>query len=165
MAALLDIREMKVPNGLVLWGLVAVLIFKLISFKPQLLIQYFTGAFVPILLLFILFALGMLGAGDIKLFALIGASLGPGKVMIIIGISFVFGAVFSLITMITRHNLNARMLYFWRWLNFSVRQREFIPYYLEGESLDGMICFSTSILLGFVTYWGWTIVKTCTLFM
>lgn len=58
------------------------------------------GAAVPVLLLFPVFFIRALGAGDIKLFAVLGVLMGWRDILRCIVWSFVIGAVFSMIRLV-----------------------------------------------------------------
>lgn len=164
-AVIWDLRKLRVPNFLVFGGLTGLLVIRLIGRNPVMLLSFFQGMLLPVIILFILFIFGMLGAGDIKLFALIGASIGPENILYVMVFSFVFGAVISLITMIKRKNFIARIQYFFNWIICCVRVNSAVSYGSLDEKSDGVIAFSISILLGFITYWGWTYVKINSMYM
>jgi len=62
------------------------------------------GIIVPFLLLIVLYALRMLGAGDVKLFSAIGAVLGVRAALWIMAYSFLAGGVIALIILIINRN-------------------------------------------------------------
>lgn len=62
------------------------------------------GMFAPVMLLFILYALKMLGAGDIKLLAATGAIIGIRYSISCIAYSFLFGGLIALILVLVRKN-------------------------------------------------------------
>ena len=69
-AAYFDLRKRKIPNLLILAGAILGMV-RLISCREPLL-TYLPGILIPILILFPFFRIGTLGAGDIKLFSVIG---------------------------------------------------------------------------------------------
>lgn len=86
-AAWFDSRQRRIPNALVLTGALAALTLHTVlpageGFASQLpgglgLATSAAGLGLCLLLFFPLFALGFLGAGDVKLMAMVGAFLGP----------------------------------------------------------------------------------------
>lgn len=72
---------------------------------------------VPVLVLYPVFMIGGLGAGDIKLFAAIGCFL-PGRSMLIcLILSFLIAAFFSLLKMAAQHDFLQRMQYLLSYLH------------------------------------------------
>ena len=94
-AVSMDVKNMRISNRLILIGLG-------ISFIRRLccegILGVFTGIFLisfPVVLLYLLFLAGALGAGDIKLFSLIGGFVNFKELVLCIGYAFFFAAVFS----------------------------------------------------------------------
>ena len=75
LAVINDIKAYKIKNTLILSFIAAGMATNLAMGGFPKLIYSVTGTTVPLILLFILYALKMLGAGDIKLFCAIGAIL------------------------------------------------------------------------------------------
>ena len=75
LAAFFDIRERRIPNWVVLFGFSGAMLLALLQGSNQLIITVF-GFVAGILALLLPFALGWLGAGDVKLFAAVGSLLG-----------------------------------------------------------------------------------------
>jgi prepilin peptidase CpaA len=74
-AAFFDIKERRIPNWIILFGLIAGVVLGAFQSSTQL-ISNVTGFFAGIMALMIPFAFGWMGAGDVKLFAAVGALLG-----------------------------------------------------------------------------------------
>ncbi len=90
-AVFFDKREFKIPNWLCVAGVVNGLCYHLIADGFLRFPKYITGTFMPIVCLFALFYFQMLGAGDIKLFAVVGSFLGKDVIWIIIYSMFLNG--------------------------------------------------------------------------
>ncbi len=85
-AMLFDAKSYKIPNQLIALGYLAGLFMDLEEYHLAGSIIFFINALWPILLLYMLFIVGGLGAGDIKLFSVMSALVGAnitGRVMII----------------------------------------------------------------------------------
>lgn len=72
-----DIRWRRIPNYLVLTGLVVAVLWYAVMESPAGLLQAFQGFGIGIALLFIPFLLRGMGAGDVKLLGMVGALQGP----------------------------------------------------------------------------------------
>ena len=75
LAALFDIRERRIPNWVILFGLIAGLVLGASQSGTQF-ISNAGGFLTGILALMIPFAFGWMGAGDVKFFAAVGALIG-----------------------------------------------------------------------------------------
>lgn len=92
-AVFTDISYHKIKNKTVLAGLSGGLILNVISHNLQ---NSLIGAAVP-LVLFLLFIIGYMGAGDVKLLCAIGAIIGFPSIIKVVLYSFVFCGVYILI--------------------------------------------------------------------
>jgi prepilin peptidase CpaA len=75
LAMFLDVRTHRIPNKLTLVGLVAGLVIQLIA-GPAAFLNGLLGAGVALAFGLLLFAMGGMGGGDAKLFAVVGAFMG-----------------------------------------------------------------------------------------
>lgn len=92
MAAVWDLFYAKIPNGLIAAGLIMAFLFALFGKAGDIPTRFF-GMLLPFLTLVVFFAFGILGAGDIKLFCVIGAFLGVKGILHCIGGAFIAGAL------------------------------------------------------------------------
>lgn len=76
LAIFFDLRERRIPNWLILLGLVGGVSLNVFSYGTHGAYQSVLGFLLAIALFIVPFALGWMGAGDVKLFAAIGAVLG-----------------------------------------------------------------------------------------
>ena len=72
MAVVQDLQSMKISNRLILAGLVLSLVFGIILGRAPQILYILGNIFFPVIVLYLLYLLGVLGAGDIKLFSVIG---------------------------------------------------------------------------------------------
>lgn len=158
LAVLFDLRTYRIPNRLLLCGLIATEVSTLIAGGWRQLGISVLGIVLPILLLFLLYQLRVLGAGDIKLFAVIGGGIGPGVWKVIL-YSFIVGGVLALIQMVYHHNLVSRIHYFWQYIQGFFYRGQIVPYssgFEKGERRN-VLHFSIPILIGYI-FWilkGW----------
>lgn len=80
---------------------------------------FIMGSVMPLFLM-ILFAFGMIGAGDIKLFCALGGIMGCESIIKCIFISFLTGAGISAALLIFNHNFCERILYFIEYVKCTV---------------------------------------------
>jgi len=107
-----DIRTKKIKNYITLSfaGIGLITNFICNGFKGATL--SLLGWFGPVAILFILHVLKMLGAGDIKLFAAIGAIMGFKFAMYAIFFSFLAGGIIGIAYLALRKNFRERFKYF-----------------------------------------------------
>lgn len=98
-AAVTDLMFDKIYNGWVFAAMAAGLTYAVWQGGGSGFIQALVSMTVPILLLYPLFMIGGLGAGDIKLLAAAGCFLTVKEIVICLGISFLLGAIFSILKM------------------------------------------------------------------
>lgn len=114
LSALADLKTDRIPNGFILLGIACGIVGSLISGRglPGILVSVF-GAF---LLMYPLYKIGAFGAGDVKLFVLIGSFQDIGETMVTLAGAFVIGAGFSLVKLAAEHNGRERVQYFLSYL-------------------------------------------------
>ncbi len=101
-AAVIDIREQIIPNGLMIFGLITGLALPIIYngfCLGDVLGGFMLGG--GALLLVAVFSRGNLGGGDIKLMAVIGLFLGQRLTLVTLFVSFISGGLFGMIALIT----------------------------------------------------------------
>lgn len=104
-----DVRERRVPNEVVLGGLGAGLVLGLVTGGLRGLGQSVLGVLTGTAILFVPFALGWMGAGDVKLLAAIGAILGPKGAAYSILYGAVAGGVISAVVLARRRRLGVTL--------------------------------------------------------
>jgi prepilin peptidase CpaA len=95
-ACVYDVRTRRIPNALTFGAALAALAFHAAAGGPAEVVRSASGWIVGLLLFFPFFALGGLGAGDVKLLAALGAWLGPGPILSIAIYSAMSGGVMAL---------------------------------------------------------------------
>lgn len=146
-----DIRSYKINNITVATGLAAGLILNLLYGGPGGLASSILAAVVPAILLIVLFALRMLGAGDIKLFCAIGAIMGIPFILYAMAYSFLAGGLMALAVMLARGNMKQRLRHIAAYLKTCFLTGKFSPYTEFGDKSDGAkFHFSLAIAAGCV---------------
>lgn len=150
--ALWDVWKGRIPNWLIAFGLFVGGVFHIgLGGEAS---DFLLGATTPVVLLFPLFYLHMIGAGDIKLLSVAGGFLGLRAGLSCLLGSFILGAVFSLCKCIVHKNLWVRLqylaAYFSNYLTTGVR----VPYYKKEDGRDMIIPFGVPVFCWAVLYMG-----------
>lgn len=107
------------------------------------------SALAPIFLLAPLFLFKVLGAGDIKLFSVVGGFLGIHFVILSMGIAFFVAAILSVVRLIRYKQVLSRFSYLREYIHSMIQINCFkiIPYYeVKRDGYAGVIHFSPAIL-------------------
>lgn len=140
-----DFKTFKISNRLILIGLVLGLGFRLIRGGPVGVLHGIPTILFPIFILYLFYLMGVLGAGDIKLFSLIGGFINLKELTGCMMWAFMIGAIISLGKMLKDRTLFNRLflgkMYFKGIANGEVTA---YPY----KTKESLIHFSLSILIG-----------------
>ena len=127
-----DFREMRISNRLIASGLMMGLALRILGEGGAGIVHFPVNISIPVILLFLLFQLRVIGAGDIKLFSVAGGFLSMRQLLYVILAAFVTAAVIGL----------GKLLYQKRMAGIFGNQRT-------------LIHFSAMILIGyFIVVWG-----------
>lgn len=81
LATAVDLRERRIPNKLVASGIILALAFHIIAPQGQGVVFALSGLGAGMALFLPMYAMRVMGAGDVKLMGMIGAFLGAGSVL------------------------------------------------------------------------------------
>lgn len=126
LSALADLKTDRIPNGFILLGIASGILCGILSGRDLSAVP--VSVFLAFLLLYPLFQIGVLGAGDVKLFIMIGCFYGARDLTYIMAGAFVIGAVFSLGKIIAEKNGKESFLYFFSYLYEVIKSRRIKPY-------------------------------------
>lgn len=152
-AAWMDVRTQKVKNRWIVCGLCTGLIFRLATGGRAGAVSFAGGALCPVLLLGVLFVLGALGAGDIKLFSVLGGIMGARQVMYCILWSFLLGGALSFIIFLFCGNIRRRLAYFLHYFQSLFITGQIRPY-REREGFGTELHFTVPVLMSVLLYMG-----------
>jgi prepilin peptidase CpaA len=148
-AVVWDFRSYKISNVLIAAGLAAGLVSGFAADGVKGLVSAVLAALVPAVLLILLFALRMLGAGDIKLFCAVGAIMGLPFVLYAMAYSFLAGGVMALLIIAVRGNAKQRLGHIATYLKTCFLSGKFSPYTDFDDKSDGAkFHFSLAIAAG-----------------
>lgn len=151
-AAWMDLRTKRIRNQLIAFGLFLGYIENILNFGWFGSIYFLIRISVPVLVFYLLFLMHTLGAGDIKLFSVIGSLIGLKALSEVVVYSFLVGAVASFIVLIRNQNLYARINYLFHYIRFLLNQKSIIKYDCESDGHQNMIHFSVAIFIGFTIF-------------
>ena len=137
-AAILDFYRGKISNILILigccYGMVRL-------FYYQDFFKALPGILFPVIILFPFYKIGTIGAGDIKLLSMLGFYFGFMETIFCVLLSFVLGALVSVISFIRYENFIERMTYLFAYLKECFRVGHLRYYYLDSKGKQ--ISYST----------------------
>lgn len=111
-----DYRQGRIPNWMIVFGILSGLFICFLHGGVGSFLEGLGGIILPVVLLYPAFMIGGLGAGDLKLFAVVGSYLGIKGVLISLIFAFVTGAIISLVKMIRFHNFKERIYYLFSYM-------------------------------------------------
>ncbi len=143
-----DIRSFKIKNlvtypAVVLGIFINTYLYGIEGFKDTII-----AVFIPIIVLFIFFALRMLGAGDIKLYCAIGAIMGWKFIVACLAYSFIFGGFISVIILLLRKNALQRFKYLFNYIKTTFMLMKVDKYQDFANDKNGLFRFSYAVLGG-----------------
>lgn len=151
-AVAMDLRSMKISNRLIFIGIILSLVRR---FFCEGIGGILTGIFLisfPVILLYLLFLVGALGAGDIKLFSLIGGFTNLKQLMWCIVFAFIFATILSIGKMVYHGTFFSSIQNAIRYIRLVIQgYREPYSSIISQQSAEkGKIHFSIAILVGLV---------------
>ncbi|MBD5459037.1 MAG: prepilin peptidase [Lachnospiraceae bacterium] len=131
-AVLMDFAYGRIYNGWIIFGIMIGLSFRFLEYQWHGLYGAAVSMLLSFVLLYPLYKINGLGAGDVKLFLMLGSFVQMGELFRMMTASFIIGAVFSVGKLISEKNFKERMRYLFEYLSdvFSRKQ-----WRLYGEEL------------------------------
>lgn len=133
LSALSDLKTDRIPNGFILLGIAAGILCGILSGRDLSVIP--ASVLLAFLLLYPLYRIGVLGAGDVKLFVMIGCFYAAKDMAYILAGAFVIGAVFSVCKLVVERNGRERFRYFFAYL-CEVKRSGHLKVYGEEQKQD-----------------------------
>lgn len=160
-----DIKSYKIKNYTIIIGIITGLSINIVEVGFIDTYPFLIGMTLPIIILFPLFLIKALGAGDIKLYSVIGGFYGTYYLVRVLIISFIFAAILSLIYLIKTRSIHKRITYLITYIQkmkemnkgilsnkkADLKTFKIIPYYQkEKGSMEGIIHFSIAIFFALI---------------
>lgn len=95
-----DMTRTRISNRLIVSGLLGGFFFRIWSEGSMGLFVYVVNIFIPVIFLYLLFQMHALGAGDIKLFSMLGAFISTEQLLRLMGLAFCIGALLGIFKII-----------------------------------------------------------------
>lgn len=130
-AAYRDIRERKIPNWLIIIGLLGICIFRYAERGVHGILDGIISGGLVIILFFPLFLIRALGAGDIKLFSMVAFMHGSYQAFVVCTVWLLSAGIFCLYRLLKNGRLYRRIIYAWDYFAKGRVFRE--PYYQMGR--------------------------------
>ena len=150
-AAIYDFRDFRIPNWLNGAGAVVTLILAYISgMKVS---EITAGVLIVLFSCGILFYIGCLGGGDVKLLMVCGISIGWGMPQFLI-LAFICNGIYAVIFLWKRKNFHLRLLRLFQYVTQCMNNKRLLVYETDEDDLakDGIIHFSFGILAAYILY-------------
>ncbi len=150
-ATIQDVFTGKVSNKIILTGVLSGITLNCIESGEKGVVLAILGMIVPVAILFWLFLIKGLGAGDIKLFAVMGSFLGAKLILILIVISLCIGAVLGITKMVANGHIFTCVRSALYYVTDSIREQTLSPCI---RTKTNTIHFTIPILISFLIYMG-----------
>lgn len=149
-AVVMDVRKCKISNRLICIGLAAGLLIQIWELGARGIVSFIGNISIPVILLFLLFLMRALGAGDIKLFSVVGGIWNLKLLYVTVIAAFLVAAAMSLCKLLYYQNLISRLCIFWNYICQVSATGKISKYPRGPEGEQNIIHFSIAILIGFV---------------
>lgn len=153
-AVIQDFKYMRISNRLIIMGLILSLVFGIFLGGVPRIFHILVNISFPVVMLYLLYLFGALGAGDIKLFSVIGAFTNFKTLTGCMLAAFAVGAVISVVKML--YNRNLRFSLFKSGVFFrDVLQGNISSYRETMAEEQNLIHFSLAIQIGLLAIKGY----------
>ena len=153
----MDLSSCRIKNQLIIFGMAAGILSWLPFSSKEDVGSLLAGIVIPIVVCWIPFLMHALGAGDIKLFSVVGCINGGWDAVFCIGFSFFIAAVMSLCRLIREKQLWTSLGECYQYFQQIFMEQKIRPY--SGRKKPGhVIHFSMAIIFGYLVWMG---VKIC----
>lgn len=149
LAAATDIQCYYISNRLIISGLLFGCFFQVSEWGMKGIGVFLINVSIPVILFYLLFLIRALGAGDIKLFSMIGGIWGLQVLCATIAGSFLIAAFLSFCKILYYRNLISRLRVFKGYICQVLVSGRLLTYPQEFSGNRHIIHFSVAILIGY----------------
>lgn len=152
-----DIRSHRIPNALIITGWVIGVVLSAWLNGMSGVVNALEGGVIGLAVLLPFYLMRTLGAGDVKLMAVVGVFLGPTDVLMAILATFLAGGVMALVVairlgMMTRLLQNVKLMLFGAVVKMSAGQT---PNMNDLPESVGKLPYAVAITVGTLSYLAW----------
>lgn len=146
-ATVSDFKTYRIPNKLILSGLVISFYFQFLE-GSFLSVLYGFSIWLLICIVFLpIYYIRAIGAGDIKLFAMISCFVGMKQGIQVIIVAFIIGGVFSIVKLFYYHIFRSQLQSLAEYITQTYYLKKIVPYSSISSKKKNVIHFSFPILL------------------
>lgn len=113
----MDLKYDRIYNGWIILGILSGILFRILVKGWNDIGNAMAAMLLSFCILYPIYKIGALGAGDVKLFVMIGSFVPANQLLRIMVFSFIIGAVLSVWKMISEENFKERMQYLFSYLS------------------------------------------------
>lgn len=151
-AVITDLKTAKIPNFIIVSGYVTGFCYQAVCHGYAGVWEGILGALFPIVVLFPVFYIRGLGAGDLKLLSVAGCFFTLQKSIDCLIITIFFGAILSVVKMLYQHNFTERIQYLISYVRDVYTTGQFQKYNMETynaqlKDMESRIHMSVPVLL------------------
>lgn len=154
LCVLSDLHCYRIRNSYLIAGTVFSVVCHVNASGLQGFSYFLQGTFWPIILLFPLFFFRALGAGDVKLFGMIGGFFGTSMIFTCILFSFLIASVLSVIKLLIYKNLKKRLQYFIVYVIQFLNSDQKMSFQKYQKNKEHIIYFSIPIFISTALHMG-----------
>lgn len=143
-----DYRKRKIPNGLVAVMALTGMAFRFRRDGAVGVPLYLGEAATIVALLYFLYKISVVGAGDVKLLGAAAGYLPFNKIFLFSFVSLLIAAIISLVKLLVNKNFRERLSVFFGYLEDIAKKGALLSYPVtEGEKKAATVCLSGPVLL------------------
>lgn len=145
----MDMRSFIISNRLIVSGLFFGCFLQILEWGAGGIGVFLINVSIPVILFYLLFLIRALGAGDIKLFSVIGGIWGFKVLMTTIAVTFLVAALMSLGKILFHRSVISRLRIFGTYMEQTLISGRLLRYPQESQGNQHIIHFSIAILIGY----------------
>ncbi len=149
-----DVKDHKIPNGLLAGGLAAAFVIRFLDCGIHGCISGAGSMLLLFVLLYPVYGLGMIGAGDIKYLCMYSALITWKQAIYMLFYACVLGGIWSLAHMLRNKSMIKRFQYLKEFIKDMVRQKSVKKYYTPEQGYADTIAFALPIGLSYILHLG-----------
>ncbi len=142
-----DFKAYRIPNKLILSGLALNLFFQILKGSFLSILHCFSILLIVCITFLPIYYIRAIGAGDIKLFAMISCFIGIRQGIHVIVVAFLIGGVFSIIKVLRQHIFRLQLQSLATYITQTYYLKKVVPYDSISSQEKNVIHFSLPILL------------------